>query len=88
MSAEVLDIIEEKLNIPIKLIPTSSWSETLKYAKNKECDILPLAPITLSINENMNFTSTYISAPIVIATQKNMPFINNIEDILDKKNLR
>jgi len=85
MSADILSIIEEKLNITVELIPTRSWQESLKYAKERVCDILPLTSKSLNINGYMDFTSDYLTAPIVIATQKDTPFISNIEELSDKK---
>ena len=85
MSAEIIDIIEEKLNIPIDVIITDSRQESLDYAKERACDILPLAQKSLTIKEHMSFTSEYLTAPIVIATKKDIPFISNLEEILDKR---
>jgi len=85
MSAEILSIIEDELNIPIKLVQTDSWEESLKYAEARKCDIIPLVSDSKNIKKYMDFTSVYLEAPMVIATQKNIPFINSIEEVADKK---
>ncbi len=75
----------EKINTPITLVETKTWSESLLKIKNGECDILALAEKTPSRVKYMNFTTPYIESPVVVATKLGIPFINNIEEILDKK---
>ena len=85
IAADYINILSEGIEIPIKLVLTTSWRESLSKAKNRDCDILSLASQTETRKEYMNFTSSYITAPIVIATRSNIPFINNLSEVLDKK---
>ena len=39
ISADYLKIIQENIQIPISLVPTKTWSESMEKGKNKECDI-------------------------------------------------
>jgi len=75
----------DKINTPIHLVPTKTWSQSLQKIKSKECDILALAEKTPQREKYMNFTTPYIESPIVVATKIGIPFINDIKDILDKK---
>jgi len=85
IAADYINILSEGIEIPIKLVLTTSWRESLSKAKNRDCDILSLASQTETRKKYMNFTSSYITAPIVIATRSNIPFINNLSEVLDKK---
>ena len=40
IAADIIELIKNRLNIEIKLIPTKTWEESLALSKNKECDIL------------------------------------------------
>lgn len=85
IAADIIKIIEKKLNIPITLVDTDNWQKSLEYAKKRKCDIFPLASKTPSREEYMNFTTGYFEPPIVIATKINVPFINNILEISSQK---
>jgi diguanylate cyclase (GGDEF)-like protein len=68
IAADVMKNFEEKLGIPIEYVPVKSWQESIELAKKRECDIFSLASRTPSRLEYMNFTSPYLTLPIVIAT--------------------
>jgi len=83
--AEVFDLFRTQLPIPIKLIPTKSWQESITKAKQRSCDIFSLASSTPERIEYMDFTTPYIDLPIVMATTMDKFFINDIAEVLDKK---
>ncbi|MGD9623665.1 MAG: transporter substrate-binding domain-containing protein [Arcobacter sp.] len=85
MAADLIKKMSQKLNINIELIKTSSWEQSLEFAKNRECDILSLAMKTEERTKYLDFTSPYLSFPFVIATLHKELFIENIEQILDKE---
>ena len=85
MTADYYDIFRNNLKTDITVLKTKTWSESLENVKTRKCDILSLARETSSRKEYLNFTVPYLSVPIVIATKLNVPFINNIEDIKNKR---
>ena len=85
MSADYFELFKKLIPIDIEYIPTQTWTQTLEYAKNRECDIISLALKTPLRSEYMNFTSPYLRLPLVIATNINEPFVSDVNDILDKK---
>jgi diguanylate cyclase (GGDEF)-like protein len=84
ITKDYFDIFRARLNTPIELVQTKSWSESIERAKNRECDIFSLAMSTPSRLEYMNFTKPYIESPLVITTKIDYPFISNPIEILDK----
>ena len=85
MAADYIKILEEKIQTPITLIPTKTWSESLELAQNKSCDILSLLRTTPQREKYLNFTRPYLEIPLVVAADINAPFIDNIHQIKDKK---
>ncbi|ATX79341.1 diguanylate cyclase (GGDEF) domain-containing protein [Mariprofundus aestuarium] len=83
--AEVFDLFRAQLPIPIKLIPTKSWHDSITKAKQRKCDIFSLASSTPERTEYMDFTTPYIDLPIVMATTMDKFFINDIAEVLDEK---
>jgi len=85
MTADYFKIFEKDVNIPIKIIPTKTWSESLEFAKQRKCDILSLAMQTPNRKKYMNFTSPYLSIPLILATKNDVAFISDIQTIGNKK---
>ena len=85
MSADFMRLLAKKINMPIVLIPTRTWLESLQLAEQRQCDILVLAMATPKRKKYFDFTEAYLSFPLVIAVSYQQDFISRIEDVLDKK---
>jgi len=85
LASDYIKIVQKHIKIPIELIVTENWTESLNKAKNRECDILSMASLVKYRQEFMNFTSPYLDIPMLITTKIDEPFIDNITQILDKK---
>ncbi len=53
--------------------------------KKRKCDIVSLAMETEERKRYMNFTKPYLSIPLVLATKSNISFIDNWDQLKDKK---
>ena len=84
MSADFMHLIQKQLGVPIQLVVTSSWQQSVDYAKQRKCDILSAVLITPERATFLNFTRPYIDTPLVIVTSINEIFIDDIADIKDK----
>lgn len=85
IAADVMQKFERQLGISIELVPTASWNESLQLAQNRTCDIFSLASATSSRLKYMDFTSPYVTLPIVMATRMDKPFIGDITTLTDQK---
>ena len=85
LASEYMNIISETISIPIELVETKKWHESVSKAKNRDCDIFSMVPMIEKRKKYMDFTSPYLDIPIVMATKQNEIFIDNIKSILDKK---
>ncbi len=86
ISADYFKIFQKQISIPISLVVTKDWIESLKFAKQRKCDILSFAMETIERKKYMNFTPTYFETPLVLVTKKNVPFITNFNQ-LDKQKI-
>jgi len=84
LAADYMKIISNMIDTPIKLVETSSWIESLQKAKNRECDILSIASINSERKKYMNFSIPYIQRPIVLATKRNVNFVDDLNLYMDK----
>jgi ABC-type nitrate/sulfonate/bicarbonate transport system substrate-binding protein/signal transduction histidine kinase len=85
IAADYIKLIEEKIKKPITLVPTKTWSESLEFGRKRTCDIFSLVRTTPQREKYLNFTKPYLEIPLVIAADINAPFIDNFEQIKDKK---
>ncbi len=85
MSADYMKLFSKTIGVPIKFVPTTSWSESLSFAKTGKCDILSIAMSTPERNKYMNFTKPYLKIPLVIATKPDKPFVMSLQNVFDKK---
>jgi polar amino acid transport system substrate-binding protein len=85
MSADYFSILKRYIDVPIELINTKSWEESLKYGKARKCDIFSLVMPTKERKKYLDFTEPYLSIPVVIVTNLDELFINDITKIVDKK---
>lgn len=77
IASDIMKNFESKLGVPIELVQTESWSESLLMAQNRQCDILSLAAKTPEREKYLNFTSTYLALPYVMVTTMEKPFTEN-----------
>jgi len=85
ITADIIAQFRKLLPIPISLIQTKDWSDSLAKAQNRECDILSLAIETPLRTKFLNFTSPIIKTPYVLTTKNDTLFMDNLAEVKDKK---
>lgn len=85
LNTEFIDIFRKQLPIPIEIVQTGSWSQSLQFAKQRKCDLLSLAAKTEERKKYLNFTSPYLVTARVLVTKFNIPFIDNFTLLANKK---
>lgn len=85
MTADFVKLLEARLGTPWELVPTRSWSETLKYARERRCDVITLAAPNDEREAFMRFTTPYVSFSSVIATRSEELFVENIRQVKDRR---
>jgi len=77
IAEDIIQIVSKKIQKPIILVPTQSWSKSLENIKDGKCDILPAAMKTQNRQHYMNFTTPYLIEALVVATKDDKFFIEN-----------
>jgi len=81
---EHLKLIEQYTGLQFLKLESSTWSESLNFARNKNVDMLSETTNSL-LKGKMSFTKSYLSSPVVMVMNKNASYHNSLEDIQDKK---
>jgi diguanylate cyclase (GGDEF)-like protein/PAS domain S-box-containing protein len=85
MTAEYIKHFEEELPIPIELVISKDWLDTVSLAQNRSCDFVTIMLDTKKGHEFFNFTKDLMNMSLVIATKENKPFVNDISSIFSQK---
>ncbi len=85
MTADYMTLIRSILPVPLVMVPTKTWSESIDYAMARKCDIFSLAMPTPEREAYMNFTRPYLHIPLVMVAKMNRPFVDDITAITDQK---
>lgn len=85
MSAEYMALFEQHIGVPIVLVETTSWAQTLEFARQRQCDIVSLAMDVSARRDFLHFTQPYLTAPLVLVTSINELFVDSLKQISGKK---
>ncbi len=85
MTADYMALFRKTIPVPLVIVPTASWVESLEYGKARKCDIFSLAMATPERDTYMDFTRPYLHIPLVMAAKMKCPFIDDISSITDQK---
>ena len=85
MSADYYVLFEKILSGKFQLVETKNWNESINYIKEGKCNMLALGMETPQRKEYLNFTSSYLEVPLVVATKVDVPFINEILNLEGEK---
>ena len=85
VGSDIKDLIAKQIDKKISVVKTTTWYESLKTIKNKECSILSLSKKTKTRAENLNFTKTLFNIPYTVVAKKDKFFIDSFDEIKDNK---
>ncbi len=85
VGAEVMDLVREQLSIPIRLVISSDWADTLQLVRSGKCDIISMAMPTNDREQYLNFTELFLKMPLVIATSSDKRFIDDMYNLKGRK---
>lgn len=78
ISADLIKIIKDKLNLNIELIPTKTWDETIELSQKRECDILSFLNETSKRKEWLVFTKPIFTDQNVLVGRAERKYIEDI----------
>jgi polar amino acid transport system substrate-binding protein len=84
IGADYIHEMERFIGIPIELVQTQTWAESLKNAKERTCDILSLSITTPERKTYLNFTHAYMQIPLVLVSSEDKVFYSDIGLLVGK----
>lgn len=87
LTSDYFNIFRKEIPIPINIIKTATWDQTLKLSKSRKCDIISLAMETKDRKKYLNFTTAYLKTPLVLATKLDKSFVNDFSSLTSKQKI-
>ncbi|WP_198401110.1 transporter substrate-binding domain-containing protein [Thiomicrospira microaerophila] len=85
LAADFIELISQKIGKPFRLIPTTSWQQSLEYAKQGRCETLSFLNQTPQRDTYLDFTSILYDEGEVIIAKENASFLRGYESLKGKK---
>lgn len=81
ISADLIKLISNKLNINIELISTKNWEESILFSKQRKCDIVSFLNETQKRKEWLTFTKVIFTDSNVLVGRSERKFIEDISKV-------
>ncbi|MEE9424181.1 MAG: transporter substrate-binding domain-containing protein [Methylococcales bacterium] len=81
ISADVLNLVEQRLGIQFKIVSQHSWAEMLEKAKTHDIDMLSSIRQTPNREQYLIFTEPFLNPLVAIYTRKDNTDISNLDDL-------
>lgn len=85
LAADVMALLTQRLNLTTHVRRTADWAESLKAARQGQCDMLPMIMQTPQRQADFQFTTPYYVTPTVLLGRIETPFVDALEDFRQKK---
>jgi len=83
LSADILSLFSQRSGIQFRLVETRNWPQSMAAARERQCDMLPMAMATPERRAFMDFTTPYLEVPNVVIGRIETPFIQRLTEIGD-----
>ncbi len=81
IAADFFDEFQRRLPVPVEILKTSSWKETIDKAKAKECDMLSLLNQSPEREKFLDFSEPYLSDPIALIARDDVFYLDDLESL-------
>lgn len=81
MIADAMQLMSDRIGIPIQVVPTASFRASEEYARNRLCDIVSAVNCTPDHTSFLSLTAPYLEFPYVIVTRSDEMFIEDLNKL-------
>ncbi|ADG93857.1 diguanylate cyclase with PAS/PAC sensor [Arcobacter nitrofigilis DSM 7299] len=81
IASEYIKLFEKELPIPIELVKSKNWLDTISLAQNRACDFITMMKNRKKYSTGFNITKNLVNMNLVIATKVDKPFVNDISSL-------
>ncbi|HIP76255.1 MAG TPA: diguanylate cyclase, partial [Psychromonas hadalis] len=85
VTADFMALFEKRIGIPINVINTKNWIETLDNLSSGECNFISLMTKTKKRQEKYDFSAPYLATQLAMVSLRSIPFISDTDLLTGKK---
>jgi signal transduction histidine kinase/DNA-binding response OmpR family regulator len=85
VAADVMSLVQRKLGLQLEYLPGQTWDEAFAELRAGKIDLLLQAGRSPERESMFLFTQPYFSFRSVVVTRYDLPFVPNIESLLDQR---
>ncbi len=85
VAADFIDIFRKALPVPVQIVPTDSWQDSVAAVNSGACDLLSFVNANRELRETMNFTDKYMSDNIVIVAGSDVIYLDGMNSLDGKR---
>ena len=85
INSDFIKIFEQDIPIPIRIIKTANWNNSMKALVENKCDILSLVSKTKAREEYLSFTTSYLGSNLVITAKVDKNTVLDVSHLEGKK---
>lgn len=75
IAADLIQLVSKRIGVPIRLVSTATWQETLEKSKSGKCDILSFVNQTPEREKWLVFTQPLLTDPNILITREEHSFV-------------
>ncbi|MFO7839737.1 MAG: transporter substrate-binding domain-containing protein, partial [Desulfosalsimonadaceae bacterium] len=85
ITADIMELLENRIGVPIRVMPTKSWEKSLAAMEDGRCDLL--SGVSKSSHKDHGFvvSKPYIESVNVMVVRNDQPYIPDIHALEDKR---
>ncbi|MFO7859952.1 MAG: transporter substrate-binding domain-containing protein [Desulfosalsimonas sp.] len=85
ISADIMALLEERIGVPIRFVPTKSWEQSIEALESDRCDLL--SAVSKSRREKGSFvvSKPYIESVNVMVARDGQPYIPDLHALEGRK---
>ena len=85
ITADIMELLENRIGVPIRVMPTKSWQQSLDAMEKGQCDLL--SGVSKSSQQERGFvvSKPYIDSVTVMVARNGQPYIPDLHALEGKK---
>ncbi|MEJ1378451.1 MAG: transporter substrate-binding domain-containing protein [Candidatus Sedimenticola sp. (ex Thyasira tokunagai)] len=85
ISSDYRLLFSQMIDTPISVVATESWMQSLEFVRERRCDLLLMSAETPLRREYLNFTTPYMTLPLMMATREESWFFSSMDELAGKR---
>ncbi|NRB78147.1 MAG: diguanylate cyclase [Saccharospirillaceae bacterium] len=85
IASDYIALVAKRLGVEFIPSINMKWPEVFEGAKQQQWDIYPALDLTANRKKNLRFTQPYLSFPMMIITNQDIPYVSDLDALNGKK---